>query len=65
MILMAMGQHQTSQFIAPVGNEFQIRKNNINTWGAFIGKGNAKINHDPAVLIMVKIDIHANLARSA
>ncbi len=65
MIFVAMGQHQTGQFIAPIRNEFQIGENNINTRGAFIGKGNAKINHDPAVLIMVQIDIHANLARSA
>ena len=65
MIFMGMGQDNRFQLFRAGFDKPQIWQNHINAWHGVIRKADAKIDHQPAPLIMIKIGVHADLARPA
>ena len=62
---MRVGEHQPDNVVFIRGQRVDIGHHNVNPRQVMSGKTNPKVNHQPFTLIAVKIEIHANLVRSA
>ena len=64
MILVTVRQHDSLELVDAILDEFQIGEYEIDPGVLIARKRHAQIDHQPASLAAVEIDIHANLARS-
>ncbi len=65
MVLMAVGQDDAEQIVAPLLDEGEIGQDQLDARIFGIGEGQAEIDHHPFALAAVEIDVHADLARAA
>jgi hypothetical protein len=65
MVLMAVGEDDAEQVLAPLLDEGEIGQDQFDAGIGRIGEGEAKVDHDPFALAAVEIDVHANLAGAA
>ena len=61
MILMGMRNDNALELVLALLDEPQIGKDKIGAGQAVVGKGQTQIDHHPAIVEAVEIDIHANL----
>ena len=64
MILVRMGQHDGLEIFHPFLYELEIGKDEIDAGVLATGKCHAQIDHEPAPLTTIQVDIHTDLARS-
>ena len=62
---MRMGDDQTHQGLAALRNEGRVRHHHLNLRVRGTAEANPTINGEPAPLVPVKVEVHANLARPA
>ncbi len=65
VIFVGMGQNKTKQLVLAVLDKGRVGHHNINTRKPFLAKGNPHINHQPLVIVAIKVQVHANFARTA
>ena len=65
MVLVAVGQDDAEQVVAPLLDEGEIGEHQLDAGIGRVGEGHAEIDHDPLALAAVEIDVHADLARAA
>ena len=65
MVLVAMGEDDPEQILAPLLDEGQIGQDQLDARIGWIGKGHAEIDHHPFAVAAIEIDVHADLARAA
>ena len=65
MVLMRMRQHDGLELIAALLDEFEIGEHQVDAGILVAREGHPEIDHQPASLTPVQIDVHADLARSA
>ena len=65
MVLMAVGEDDAEQIVAPLLDEGEIGQDQLDARIIGIGEGQAEIDHHPFALAAVEIDVHADLARAA
>ena len=65
MVLMAVGEDDAEQIVAPLLDEGEIGQDQLDAGIVGIGEGHAEIDHHPLALAAVEIDVHADLARAA
>src|SRR5205814_529436 len=62
---MAMGEHDPGKPLLLILDELEVGQDQLNAGLAGVGKGQAKVDHDPLAAAAVEIDVHADLARPA
>ena len=65
MVLMAVGEDDAEQVVAPLLDEGEVGQDQLDARIGRVGEGHAEIDHDPFALAAVEIDVHADLARAA
>ena len=65
VILMPVGQHDPDQILAALLDEFEFGQDQVDPGIIAVGKGQAKVDHQPFALGTVEIDVHANFPRAA
>ena len=65
MVLVAVGEDNSEEVVAPLLDETEIRKDELDAGIEWIRKRHAEIDHDPFAATPVEIDVHANLSGSA
>ena len=60
-----MGQNDTQQILAPLGDELGIGRHDIDAGQALVGEGDAEVDHQPLAAEAVEIEVHADLAGPA
>jgi hypothetical protein len=64
MVLMRVGDDETEQFVAPLGNKAWIRHHHIHFWMFRPAETQTAINRQPLPTAAIEVQIHADLARS-
>ena len=65
MVLVGVGQHQAGQPIAPGLDEGRVGHQDIDARLAFIGEGDAEVDHEPTAVVAVEVEVHVDLAGAA
>ena len=64
VILVAVGQHQAAE--APDGlDKGRIRHLHVGIFRAVLGKGDATVHHEPAIVVAVKVEVHPDFTSAA
>ena len=65
MVFMRMGQHDGFELVDAFLDEIEVRKYQVDTGILGSRERHAQIDHQPAALAAVQVDVHANFARPA
>ena len=65
VILVAVGQHQAAEGVPDGLDKGRIRHLHVGIFRAVLGKGDATVHHEPAIVVAVKVEVHPDFTSAA